>query len=432
MKITCPIDHAAIVVYNKGTAALQQGKYEKAVTLLKKSIRMGETIDAWLNLGTAYKFLDMDTLAIDAFIRATSLDTYCMETCFSIPGMALNNLGLMSYLRGDDILAEKYYLEALDLWKNSPTNKNKEEFYDCKWNLSTCVLRQVCSGDFSRWNEGWELYESRFKKSRAVCVHPVFGPIAHKIWLGQKDCRVVVAQEQGIGDNIMLCRFIPEIERLYGIKCDFQVNESLGALLALNGISCPKNIDVRDYDYVLPLGSICRFVGEIDREAYITAPSTRDFNLHAITVGLPVSAPNIGVVWSGSSSHTNDRHRSCPSAYFKKLTRFGNLWNLNPGCTNLPKWVNTLRLPTWSDTAANILGLDFVVCVDTSVAHMCGALGVPCYLLQPCKETDFRWGDASTSAVEYEQNIWYASVTVIKNPNSWEECFKNLEKAILS
>lgn len=411
---SCPIDHEAIVVYNKGTAALQQGKYEKAITLLKKSIKIGETVDAWLNLGTAYKFLDKDTLALGAFTMATSSSIYCMETCFSIPGMAFNNLGLMAYVCGNDTLAEKYYNTALGLWP---------EFHDCTWNLATCVLRQVCSGNFARWNEGWDLYESRFKKSTAVCVHGVFGSIAHKVWGGQKNCRVVVAQEQGIGDNIMLSRFIPAIEKLYGITCDFQVNAALGDLLSMNGISCPKKIDVRAYDYVLPLGSICRFVGEIDREAYLKSPSMQ----------LPSSGGlNIGVVWSGSPSHANDRHRSCPSGYFRDLTRFGKLWNLNPGCTNLPSWVNSLDLPDWTATAAAISAMDFCVCVDTSVAHMCGALGVPCYLLQPYKETDFRWGDASFTASEYEQNIWYASVTVIKNPSSWEKCFENLEKAILS
>ena len=61
-----------------------------------------------------------------------------------------------------------------------------------------------------------------------------------------------------------------------------------------------------------------------------------------------------------------------------------------------------------------------VVSVDTSLVHMCGSLGRECWMLQPLKETDFRWGDSSMG----EDNIWYPSVRIIRNPGSWTQTFK--------
>ena len=348
-----------------------------------------------------------------------------MDTSFSIKALAYNNLGLMAYVRGEDALAIEYYDKGIAEWNqkvtpaNAPKDKNYKtalpEFYDCLWNKATCILRSVCSGDYEKWAEGWNLYENRFLKSSLVRVHPVFKSIADRVWLGQRDCRVVVAQEQGIGDNIMFARFIPQLEKQYNVKIDLQVDKSLGDLLNTNGISCPVEIDVRNYDYILPLGSVCRYVEYIDSAPY----------LDALPVEIPVLPKklNIGLVWSGSSSHTNDRHRSCPVGYFKFLSQIGNVFSLNPAAKNIPAWVNKLDLSnSWINTAGILKSLDFVVTVDTSVAHLAGAMGIPTYVLQPRKETDFRWG------LNNKENLWYSSVTVIQNPNDWEKCIENLKK----
>lgn len=413
------IDQQALNLYNKGTLLLHSGKAERAAKLLKASLKIDPTIDGYLNLGTAYKFLDKDNFSISAFKEATK-DHTDLKTAGSIHGMAWNNLGLMMYLLGDDTSAESYYGKALKVWKEE---SGKENFYDCKWNLATCVLRQVMSGEFDRWSEGWDLYENRFLKSKAVSVHPVFGTIADRVWNGQRDCRVLLAQEQGLGDTIMFARFIPQLEEQYGIKCDLQVNHPLGSVLEKNGVSCPVEIDTRDYDYMLPLGSICRFVNYIDRAPYISWPDSLD---------LGSSGLNIGLVFSGSSTHNNDRHRSCPPGFFKFLSGYGKVWSLNPGAKNLPNWIHRLELPDWQATCSALNSMNFVVTVDTSLAHMSGAMGVPTFMLQPRKETDFRWGAAGCSTEISTENLWYDSLKVIHNPNDWSKCIDNLKKELLN
>lgn len=419
VKPIAKIPQDAITEYNRGCAALSAEKYEKAVKLFKSSLAIGETTDCWLNLGTAYKALDLDTLSIDAFTKATSPDIYCMETCVSVSAMAYNNLGLMAYVRGDDITAQEYYLKAISAWNSSPLYKPGEEFFDCLWNQATCTLRQVFSGNYSNWTLGWDRYESRFKKRSAVKVNPVFRSIAHRVWGGQKNCRIVLAQEQGIGDNIMFARFIPQLEELYNVKCDLQIDAKLGAVLNLNGISCPTEIDVRNYDYVLPLGSICRFVSYIDSSPYITKLSDK--------VSIPgiEGKLNIGLVWSGSSSHANDRHRSCPVGNFSFLRGLGNIYSLNPAAERVPKWMHKVGGGTWMETCSVLSQMDIVITVDTSLAHMAGAMGVTTFMLQPRKETDFRWGYGS------KETLWYSSMTVIPNNNSWPDCIAELRKEMI-
>jgi hypothetical protein len=128
--------------------------------------------------------------------------------------------------------------------------------------------------------------------------------------------------------------------------------------------------------------------------------------------------PNIGVVWSGSASHVNDAYRSVPMYRFHALAKYANLYSLSPDFTG-SKHIKSLGIKNWSDTISALRGLDLVISVDTSVVHLAGTLGIETWLLQPYKETDFRWGtDASGS-----DNVWYSSVRVFRNPQDWDFVF---------
>jgi len=103
----------AITLYNKATLLLTQKKYEKAVVLFKKSLKLEECADAWLNLGTCYKYLDLDSLCLEAFKKAAS--GLHSHTNKDIKALALNNIGLMQYVNGNDVLAEKSFDSALEI-----------------------------------------------------------------------------------------------------------------------------------------------------------------------------------------------------------------------------------------------------------------------------------------------------------------------------
>lgn len=383
-----------LLEYNKGTALLAKGKYEKAVAELKKSISLSPTAEAYLNLGTCYKFLDKDSAASDCFRKALVTDQFGTD---DIKAKAYTNLGLMSYVYDNDKEAIKNFDLALD----NP---------DAQWNKATALLRQACSGDFSKFTEAWKLYDARFKKTPPVTLTGSFGALTEKIWCGEKDVRVLVACEQGLGDNIMFARYLPVLASMYNIKITLQGNSSLCSLL-WSGDNVGSDIDPSKYDYIFPIGSICRFVGFIDPSPYIDF--SEKFDLEGI---------NIGVVWSGSRTHANDRHRSVSFQRFKRFAKYGNLWSLNVGA-EVPPWINKCAISNWVDTAKWVNSMDLIISVDTSIVHLAGALGANCWMLQPYKETDFRWGSNNDSS-----NIWYSSVDVYRNPQSWDFVFDTLEE----
>ena len=149
----------------------------------------------------------------------------------------------------------------------------------------------------------------------------------------------------------------------------------------------------------------------------------------------PRTGPRIGLVWSGSAGHQNDRRRSIPLAQFLTLLSEG------VQAVSLQKEVRdadrqTLHdhpgmfhfgdaLTDFSDTAALCALVDVVVCVDTSVAHLAGALGRPVWLLLPTNP-DWRW------LLGREDSPWYPSARLFRQdtPRDWDGVLARVWKAL--
>jgi hypothetical protein len=71
---------------------------------------------------------------------------------------------------------------------------------------------------------------------------------------------------------------------------------------------------------------------------------------------------------------------------------------------------------SWMDTVAVLRSLKCVVTVDTAIVHLAGVVGTPCIMLQPLKETDYRWG------VGLSESIWYPSLQIVEN-KGWDNAF---------
>jgi hypothetical protein len=373
--------------YNKGTAYLNKGNYEKAGIHLRKAIAEMPTAEAYLNLGTTYKALDRDSAAQSAF--ALALTTPAVTTQ-DVIAMANCNLGLMAYVYDNDSLAISYYDKAPQL-------------ADALWNKSTALLRQACSGAYEQFDLAWLLYEYRFLKTSPVTLRGTFGPLSQKRWEGQKNCRLLVLAEQGIGDNIMFSRFLPELRDTYSLDITLQSD-----IPYLWDKTVGTTFDNTAYDYILPIGSICRYVSTLEDTPYISRS------------GNALGGFNIGCVWAGSTTHSNNRHRSVSPQRFKRFSKYGTLWNLS--LEETPKFMKPCNIKNWEETATWIASMDLIITVDTSVAHMAGAMGKPVWLIQPYKETDFRYGSGNTSS-----NIWYSSMKVYRNPQDWDFVFDTLE-----
>jgi ADP-heptose:LPS heptosyltransferase len=125
----------------------------------------------------------------------------------------------------------------------------------------------------------------------------------------------------------------------------------------------------------------------------------------------------VGVCWAGNPGFGNDRHRSIPLEYFAALfgvpgIDFVSLQKeLSPAHAALLDQHGILRLgeqfEDFADTAAVVAMLDLVVAVDTSVAHLAGAMGRVTALLLPFSP-DWRW------LLDREDSPWYPSMRLFR------------------
>ena len=146
---------------------------------------------------------------------------------------------------------------------------------------------------------------------------------------------------------------------------------------------------------------------------------------------------NIGIAWAGKSTHKNDHNRSTGLEPFIEL--FGNnkiafhSLQVGPrsddimskGCQGLVRDYSNM-LENFADTAALISNLDLVITVDTSVCHLSGALGVPCWVILP-HACDWRW------MTKRGDSPWYSSICLFRQKHfgDWKDVFDNIAKALL-
>lgn len=268
---------------------------------------------------------------------------------------------------------------------------------EAHWNQSLALL---LSGDFAR---GWPLYEWRWKteahraRARSFDQPP---------WLGAEPLEgrtILLHAEQGLGDTIQFCRYAAQVAAL-GARVILEVQKPLtGLLRGLEGVSAviARGDPLPDFDLHCPLLSLplaCGTKAPVPlARPYLRADEAklRDW---ARRLGEKFR-PRIGLAWSGSATHVNDANRSLAFASIKSLLSPDFEWislhrELRPAEEQTVSRSGIAHfgdaLQDFSDTAALCSLMDRVISVDTSVAHLAGALGRPVRLLLPFAP-DWRW-----------------------------------------
>ena len=377
-------------MYNRGTKYLFKNNYAKALQFLKRE--PAEFKEKYLNMGNCYRGLGNLPRAVECYLRANDPNVPLSDG--SRPAeysLALNNLGLASYMLGDDATAISCYTRALSI---NPL------YYEALWNYANAYLRSGFSGNEISWDKGWLMYDNRFKRLSGAVPLDSRIPLWDGVSSGES---IVVIAEQGLGDKIMFSRYI---------SC---LREYFSEII----IECKPELDWFYSDY------------KIVRSAYLAAPVGVPvcslvkyfFNRNVPHNWIGLGAINddqimrdnrIGVVWSGSATHANNHNRSCNPSYFSALSNLGTLYSLNPAAKPARN-VIPMDTSSWEETVALIRTLDLVITVDTSIVHLAGTLDIPCIMIQPLMETDFRWGHGSST-------YWYPSVTIVPN-NDWDAAF---------
>jgi len=291
------------------------------------------------------------------------------------------------------------------------------------------AMTRLALGDFAN---GWKEYEWRWKTGAFAGKRRHFKA---PLWLGDTPVSgktILLHAEQGLGDTLQFIRYAPLLAG-HGAKVVCEVQSELRALLShFDGIDVvAEGEPLPAFDLHCPLLSLpLAFGTRIETipasVPYLAVPAER---LAYWRDRLP-HGPRAGFVWSGSATHKNDLNRSIPLARLAAL--FGDpalrCFSLQSelrdadkeALDGLPSLVHLGgELRDFADTAAVISLLDIVVSVDTSVAHLAGALGKPVVILLPCA-ADFRW------MRHRDDTPWYPTAKLIR-----QQAFGDWDSAIL-
>ena len=300
-------------------------------------------------------------------------------------------------------------------------------------------LAQLVTG---RLPLGWQKYEWRWpgKQKR----EPIRA-FAQPLWLGQESVRgksVLLYAEQGLGDTIQFCRYVQCVAEL-GASVEVEVQAPLKSLLG--GLLGAKRVFARgeelpEFDLHAPLLSMPLAFGTAlesipARGPYLDVEARHSARVGAWSTRLGARArPRIGLVWSGNPRHGRDLERSIP------LARFGRLLSITKAdfvCLQdevresdaavLARHPQircfSADLIDFVETAALVSQLDLVVCVDTSVAHLAGAMGQQTWLLVTANP-DWRW------LLDRNDSPWYSSVRIFRQPQpgDWDAVLARVEE----
>ena len=276
---------------------------------------------------------------------------------------------------------------------------------------------------------GWEEYEWRFRAPRFQTSMPRFtGPV----WNGMRlpGRRVLVAADQGFGDAFQFCRYLPHVaERCAGVVVLCRAPQ-IPVFSRLPGVeSCVVSIaDVGPYAAWCWMASLPRLFGTTPDtipggRAYLSPDPARRATMAA---RLPAAGRRVGLVWAGNPENTTDWRRSIPLRMLAPLAEIEGLnlvsLQLQPpaadraAMTGMGIFDISAELIDFGETAAAIANLDLVVAVDSAVAHLAAALGVPTWILvyQPA---DWRW------SIGREDSLWYPLARLFRQtrPGDWTD-----------
>ncbi len=235
--------------------------------------------------------------------------------------------------------------------------------------------------------------------------------------------------EQGLGDTIQFARYAPLLARM-GARVVLEVPPELATLLGrVDGVaqvvgrgSALPAFDLHCPMGSLPLGSVLE-VDSIPAAPYLAASEERIAQWRA---RLPALTPRVAFAWAGAAGHPNDRNRSLELAQLGPIFDLAGVSFISlqhaPSAADAAVLAGMTRvtalgaeLRDFDDTAAVLALCDLVIAVDTSLAHLAGALGRPIWILLPFRP-DWRW------MLDRSDSPWYPSARLYRQSaaGDWE------------
>lgn len=386
---------------NLGSALHELGQYTAALEHQEEAVRLDpHFIDARVNAANALRRLGRYPEALAHTERALEGRPERAQA-HSCHGATLAALG-----RYDEAL--QHYRRALEL---EPT------LAEATWNEALALLSR------GELREGWTRYEARWQV-KSLQLPPYCND--RTPWLGRESIEgkvILLHAEQGYGDSIQFCRYAPLVAAR-GARVVLGVPGALRKLmLTLDGVEeVVAQTPLPVFDCHCPLLSLPLALGTRLDTIPATVPYLRgDPAAREVWNGRlgRRAAPRVGLVWSGRPTHTNDANRSVALKELLPLTGCEAQW------VSLQKDIRASDVPAvagmrdlqrfgeeltdFADAAALLSELDLLITVDTAMAHLAGALGIPVWVLLP-HVADWRW------LQEREDSPWYPTARLFRQP----------------
>ncbi len=460
---------------NRADALLSRNKdnLDEALTAYRKSVELNPRgVEVWVKIGTCHHTAARYEEAETAFRQALRINPNHLRALTSIAATlekrgdmasaaahlrhaltrvpddvgALKSLGHITLKLGNSVEAKHVLDRALKLVPADP---------DALYTYANCLLRMErlqeamdlylrvrelqpnqARGTFApaavllmdgQYDKGWAAYESRYAMS---AFKPNVPNVRERLWDGGplNRRRLLVHVEQGFGDTIQFCRYLPLIKERFGADakviflCEPELHRVLGTLDGVDEVHHLRQRDVQIvYDVQIPLLSLPHRFGTVLETVPRTIPYLSVPAEAARKKKLPQSKGALikaGIVWTGRPSHSDNLYRSIPMKLLAPLfdingvdfhsLQVGNgVDELDPHLSRGNVFDHAGEIKDFADTAAIIAELDVLVTVDTAVCHLAGAMGRDVWTMIPFGG-EWRW------LRNREDTPWYPSMRLVR------------------
>jgi tetratricopeptide (TPR) repeat protein len=436
---------------NLGVSLAKLGKVDEAIKHYADALRQRPRYaDAYLNLGNVQAAQKKPAEAIASYRKALAINPRSADAHY--------NLGIIPAEEGrlDEAIAS--YREALRLKPNhagAMANLGHALRAQGKFDEAMSVYQQLLArspddpeGHMSRalvwlllgdYERGWPEYEWRWKTKEFAGPQP-----KQPRWDGSplEGRTILLTAEQGMGDTMQFVRYAPEVKRRGGrviLACQKGLIPLLKTCAGIDewvaqGEKLPE-FDV--HASLLSLPAILKTtLANVPAEVpYLAAESERIEKWQEELARLP--GFKIGIAWQGNPQYRGDRERSVPLSAFEPIAKVKGVHLISlqkgPGTEQLPEVASRFSVTdlgsrldlsggAFLDTAAVIKGLDLVITINTSLAHLAGALAAPAWIALGSGASDWRW------LLDRDDSPWYPSLRLFRQSQvgDWSDVMERM------
>jgi len=406
-------------------AYIRAGKFEKIIECENSVIKNYPKSFALLfNIALAYKNLKQNQKAITYYDKALKIDPSSYQAWF--------NLGHIYNIENQ----AKNAVSAFKICSKLRPNDSETLYF-----LSLALMRA------KRYDKGLKLFENRISRETTIALqNKTYPNLASysKLWKGEniKNKTILVYYEAGFGDTIMFARYLPILKKRCK-KVILYPQKQLVQLFSENNLGIDEIIEgfipeqKMSFDVHAPLLSLPYLLGLKGNAVFESPEGYLSANLELVKEYKQKFFNNdsikIGIKWQGNTYY--DQDRVIPAEAFSPLmdiknTKFYSFQTFE-GSEDISK-LNSYdivdigsELLNFNQTAAALMNLDLVICNDTSLAHLAGALGIPCFVLLPY-EVNWRWHSNLTKC------DWYDSIKLFrqKSIGNWDGVFEEVKELL--